>query len=167
MGEREFAEIVKSTKRVVLSAIRKHLPARFGHAIDDIAQETYVRAYRGLVKGSFRGDSKIETWLYVIARNETLRFSGRLEREERKERNARESFALKGGEEEPVMIMREMIDFLDRLSSPQRDVFRLLAAGKSEREIAHALSIPAGTVKSRISRGRRELVKMRKEAGYG
>jgi len=165
MGEREFAEIVKSTKRVVLSAIRKHLPARFGHAIDDIAQETYLRAYRGLVKGSFRGDSKVETWLYVIARNETLRFSGRLEREERKERIASDSFALKGEDEEVPMNKKEMIDLVDRLSSPQRDVFRLLAVGKSEREIAHALSIPAWTVKSRISRGRHELGKLRKEAG--
>src|SRR5271157_5838929 len=84
MTEKEFADIVGSTKKIVLSAIEKHLSARFYHAIDDIAQESYLRAYRSIIKNKFRGDSKIETWLYAIARNEALRMNDRLAREEEK-----------------------------------------------------------------------------------
>lgn len=39
---------------------------------EDVLQETFLRAYRHL--GSFKGDSKLSTWLYKIATNEMLRF---------------------------------------------------------------------------------------------
>ncbi len=39
---------------------------------DDLLQDTFVSAWRGLEH--FRGDSKIYTWLYRIATNETFRF---------------------------------------------------------------------------------------------
>lgn len=39
---------------------------------DDILQNTFVKAWNAL--SSFRGDSKIGTWLYRIATNETLSF---------------------------------------------------------------------------------------------
>ena len=39
---------------------------------DDIVQETFIKAWSNIDK--FRGDSKISTWLYRIAVNETLSF---------------------------------------------------------------------------------------------
>ncbi len=39
---------------------------------EDVLQETFLRAYRHL--DSFKGDSKLSTWLYKIATNEVLRF---------------------------------------------------------------------------------------------
>ncbi len=39
---------------------------------DDLLQDTFISAWRGLE--NFRGDSKIFTWLYRIATNETFRF---------------------------------------------------------------------------------------------
>lgn len=39
---------------------------------EDVLQETFLRAYRHL--GSFKGDSKLSTWLYKIATNEVFRF---------------------------------------------------------------------------------------------
>ncbi|KPA30808.1 putative terminase, ATPase subunit, gpP-like protein [Leptospira interrogans] len=50
MTESEFAEIVNSTRNTVLSAIEKNLAERFYYAIDDVAQETYFRAYKALKK---------------------------------------------------------------------------------------------------------------------
>ena len=39
---------------------------------EDVLQETFLRAYRHL--DSFKGDSKLSTWLYKIATNEVLCF---------------------------------------------------------------------------------------------
>ena len=39
---------------------------------EDVLQETFLRAYRHW--GSFKGTSKLSTWLYKIATNEVLRF---------------------------------------------------------------------------------------------
>lgn len=37
------------------------------HDAEDLTQEVFVKAYRGLSK--FRGDSELRTWLFAIARN--------------------------------------------------------------------------------------------------
>src|SRR6185295_731328 len=84
MTEEEFSTIVDNTKAIVLSAVEKNLFARFYHAIDDVVQETYLRGFRGLQKKQFEGRSALSTWLYAIARNESLRMNEKLMREERK-----------------------------------------------------------------------------------
>lgn len=155
MDEREFAEIVKRTKRIVLSAIEKNMSPRFYHAIDDVAQETYLRAFRGLEKNSFRGDSSIETWLYAIARNESLRMNGKLSREEEKTRKMIEARI-----EEPTA-SEEQDDntFLQRqialLPEKYRSVLGMAARGLSIEVISKNLGIKPGTVKSRTSRGKK------------
>jgi RNA polymerase sigma-70 factor (ECF subfamily) len=40
---------------------------RDANVVEDIAQETFIRAYRAL--GQFRGEAKFYTWLYRIAVN--------------------------------------------------------------------------------------------------
>lgn len=42
---------------------------------DDLVQNTFIKAWTNIDK--FRGDSKISTWLYRIAINETLNFLGK------------------------------------------------------------------------------------------
>ena len=61
MNEADFAGIIKETKGVVLSAINKNLAGHYAHAVDDVAQETYVRAYNALASGKFRNDSALST----------------------------------------------------------------------------------------------------------
>ncbi len=164
MTETEFARIVHDTKAVVLSAVEKHLAGRFYHAIDDVVQETYLRAYRSLTSDKFRGDSAISTWLYSIARNESLRMNERLIREEEKFRKSVESFKEDDGRgdfgEEDI---QEFLAFIKLLPEKYRDVLDLVSQGLSEKEIASRLSIKTGTVKSRASRGRDLLKKMYQE----
>ena len=154
MTEREFAEIVSRTKRIVLSAIEKNLSQRFYHAIDDAAQETYLRAYRGLEKNSFRGDSKIETWLYKIAKNEALRINYRLIREEEKIKKAADNNAMarqnQEQEDEP-----SLDDHLVTLPEKYRSVLTLVSQGLNINDISQKLGIRPGTVKSRASRGKK------------
>ena len=47
--------------------------------VEDIAQETFIRAYRALPK--FRGDSQFYTWLYRIAINTAKKFLLELKRD--------------------------------------------------------------------------------------
>jgi len=82
MNEHEFASIIRDTKPIVLSAIEKNLIGAYYNFIDDVAQETYLRAYRALSKNKFKGDSSISTWIYAIARNEAKRMNLKLSKEE-------------------------------------------------------------------------------------
>lgn len=172
MTEREFADVVKRTKGIVLSAVEKHLAPRFCHAIDDVVQETYLRAYRGLTNGKFRGDSALGTWLFTIAKNESLRMTARLVREEQKaEKYINYAAGITSDNkivqisgmgnvnrygEEDVASMRMCIQ---SLPDKYRDVLELVADGCSEKEIASHLAIKTGTVKSRLSRGREMLAR--------
>src|SRR5512147_2494743 len=61
--------------------------------IEDIAQETFIRAYRAL--SQFRGEAQFYTWLYRIAVNTAKKTLGDLKRDPLVSENA-----LRGGEEE-------------------------------------------------------------------
>ena len=61
-----FAELVKRHQSTVRACLRKLTAGN--HALaDDLAQETFVLAWRNLK--SFRQEAKFSTWLYRIATN--------------------------------------------------------------------------------------------------
>jgi RNA polymerase sigma-70 factor, ECF subfamily len=156
MSDAEFTALVASTRGIVLAAIAKHLSPDFAHAIDDIAQETYLRAYRSLRRGTFRGEARIESWLHVIARNETLRMQERLIRERYKAERAAQEF-LTGRALRSPRSLREVKGKLRELPDEQRQVMELFITGASILAMASSLGIPAGTVKSRMSRAKRNI----------
>lgn len=166
MNEREFADIVGRTKKAVLSAVEKNLASRFYHSIDDVVQETYIRAYSSLTKGKFRGESSINTWLYSIARNESLRMNEKLLREERKEKKLIDADDLtENYEDDSIALLQENI-----LKLPEKygAVLSLVSLGYSLNQISEKLGLNTGTVKSRISRGKKILhdnMKEGKDAG--
>ena len=131
---------------------------------EDLAQETFIRAFRGLHR--FRGDSSFKNWLYRIAANaahtrrgKQLRHAAiwdtRVESDEVSERHlasAAESVELRA-------IRRQVIDrALAALTPDQRAAVVLHdVEGLEYREIGDVLNIPIGTVMSRIFRARRRL----------
>jgi RNA polymerase sigma-70 factor (ECF subfamily) len=156
MTEEKFTEFVRMTKEIVLSAVSKHLAARFHHSIDDVVQETYIRAYRGFQRGNFRCNSSLNTWIYTIARNESRRMSERLIREEAKFAKSvmaikTETKNIRYDDEENIKAMKELID---NLPEKYRIVMERISMGFSERLIAEELAISRGTVKSRAYKGR-------------
>ena len=58
-----FADLVNRHQRLVISIVRR--AARDYGEIEDLAQEVFIRAYKGLKK--FRGEAKFSTWLGQIA----------------------------------------------------------------------------------------------------
>ncbi len=155
--ETEFAEIVGSTKKVVLSAVSRTLPDDYYHAIDDIVQETYIRAYRSLVKGKFRNEASMSTWLYTIARNESLRMLKKLNREEEKRKKEKDRQLKKCTDSVDVESRPDLALYIQKLPEKYRAVVLLFLQGKKEKEIALELGVAAGTVKSRLSRAREKL----------
>ena len=153
MTEREFADIVGRTKKVVLSAIEKNLASRFYHSIDDVVQETYLRAYSSLTKGKFRGESSIDTWLYSIARNESLRMNEKLLREERKEKKLIEAEepAADSADDNIALLQENILKLPEKYGS----VLSLVSLGYSLNQISEKLGLNIGTVKSCISRGKK------------
>ena len=137
----------------------------FGEA-EDVAQETFVRAYRSLKR--FRYDSSFKTWLYTIATN-TARTA--LERRGRRERVHDQSLddadhpvsasriQAEGPDAETTLVTRDAIDrALATLSEELRIAVVLRDVdGLDYKEIATVTGVPIGTVESRIFRARQRL----------
>lgn len=159
MTELEFGNIVGETKKTVLAAVQKHLPARFYHSIDDVVQETYMRAFRHLSSGKFRNEAAVSSWLYTIARNESLRMARKLGREEEKMERLQEEAMVNEANDAPQYLhdMSMLENMLEHIPLKYREVMLLRSRGVSEKEIAQQLGIRKGTVKSRFSRGREML----------
>lgn len=137
--------------------------------IEDIAQETFIRAYRALHQ--FRGDAQFYTWLYRIAVNTAKKALMELKRDptvsEAAFRNSDdEDETSRSGIEpiadetpESVLAAKEigaMVNAaMDALPPDLREALVLREIeGLSYEEIAMAMNCPIGTVRSRIFRAR-------------
>ena len=158
---RAFGEIVRRYQRAVYRVAYGF--TRVPADADDLAQETFVRAYQAI--GRFRLGEPLYPWLARIASNLALSLlrsrrrkpetpleplleagrqwggdddpAGDAERRER-DRHLQAAFAELSPEHQAVLVLRVVQDM-------------------SYEEIAAALSVPPGTVMSRLSRARAEL----------
>lgn len=168
--EKEFAAIVESTKKVVLNAIGKTLNPEHIDYIDDVAQETYMRAFSALAKNKFQNKAKLTTWLYKIAQNESLRMNKKLARQNRTQEEAKGA-AMEAHQTQEAQYTdphlktspdaNSMIHLLlDKLPEKYRCVMELDLQGYQDNQIAEKLNISLGTVKSRNSRAREQMRRM-------
>ena len=121
---------------------------------DDLAQETFIKAYHAL--GSFRGDANFATWLYRIAYNcfaAHMRAQKPLQPVDEKLLEDRSYDA-----DTAQALHRDYAAALQQLSEDQRVALHLhLQRELTHREIADVMNCPLGTVKSHIQRGRKKL----------
>ena len=132
----------------------------------DVVQEAFLHAYQSL--RSFKGDAQFFTWLYRIAFNTAISHK-------RKQRSIRRMDAGRNGEgaAEPLDASefsqpghslerseeeRRIQQALNRLSAEHRAVLILKDMdGQKYEDIAEALGVPIGTIRSRLHRARLEL----------
>ncbi len=137
--------------------------------VEDIAQETFIRAYRALPK--FRGEAQFYTWLYRIAVNTAKKFLLELKHDPTVSQttlqgNAEEDETFQpksepSSEETPESVLaakeigQAVNAALDALPDDLRQAITLREMdGLSYEDIAEVMNCPIGTVRSRIFRAR-------------
>ena len=127
-----------------------------GDDVDDLVQETYLRAWRSLP--GFRGDSTtFLVWLLRIARNTCADQVRR--RTRRRHLLRRLSLAPRDDLVAGPPGRLELDDLLDRLPPDWRDAFVLTqVVGLAYAEAAAVCECPIGTIRSRVARARGRLV---------
>lgn len=158
---RAFAEIVRRYQRAVYRVA--YGLTRNASDADDLAQETFVRAYQAL--GRFRVGEPLYPWLARIATNQA--FSLHRKRKRRPETPLEplvEAGRQWGVEADPAddLAASERTARLERAFAqlkPEHQAVLVLRAVEdlSYEEIAASLRVPVGTVMSRLSRARAEL----------
>jgi RNA polymerase sigma-70 factor (ECF subfamily) len=154
-----FEEMVRAYQHRVFGVALRML----GNAAEaeEVAQEAFLRAHRALLE--FRGDSKLSTWLYAITSRLCLTRLG-----------SSEHSMIRQGEDtvmrlphdadgpDIVLEQTELEAALHRAIAELPDDRRIVVVlrdleGLSYEEIAEALDLPTGTVRSRLHRARLDL----------
>ena len=151
-----FAELVRRHQSKVRAALRR-LTKGDGALADDLAQETFILAWRNLK--AFRFEARFSTWIYRIAFN-AWRSEARKRHEVRLDLDADE---LPPGsdafDEMPDVASRiDLERAMATLSDGERAaIAACYYADLSHEEAAAALGMPLGTVKTHVMRAKRKL----------
>lgn len=163
-----FAQLVEANQHKIYT-----LTLRMTGNPDDaaeLAQEAFLRAWKGLP--GFQGESSFSTWLYRLASNVCIDFL----RQEKRRRGAGlvsldsddapaaevpDPRLTPEGEAERLELQQAVERGLNQLSGEHRQVLVLRELeGLSYAEMAAALTLEVGTVKSRLARARLALRKI-------
>ena len=164
-GDRDaFEQLVRHhQRRIYVTAL--HLMGNHSDA-DDVAQETFLRAYRALSR--FDGRSRLSSWLHRIAINTALNHlrgrqrRGGLAHRARAEPIVPESVARGASSPEQHREVGQRCSSVLRafgeLSVPLRTTLALAVLEEMPyRQIAEVLEIPEGTVSWRVKEARKKL----------
>lgn len=146
--------------RTLSPGLRNHLSFLLHESsdVDDALQETLWIFVRRL--GSLRDAPLVRAWAYRIATREALRLVRRSKRHRVEELTEADAIATPEPDDDNAAFESHprLLEFLDRLPAKARVVVGLrYVDGLSQQEIAEALEIPIGTVKSRLAYGLNQL----------
>lgn len=148
--ERAFGELVKRHQSFVRNLLRTWLRGDAARA-DDLAQETFLKAYRNLRQ--FSGKARFSTWLYQIAYNEFRSWI----------RSAREHENIddivyepsEGSGQSAHDFRRDLDRAMRHLSLEEQSAVTCCAMhGMTHQEASDVLGWPLGTVKTHLLRGK-------------
>ena len=161
--KKAFDILVLKYQQRVMNILSRYV--RDSYEVQDLAQETFIKAYRALA--TFRGDSAFYTWVYRIAINTAKNFivaQGRRPPRDDIEASEAEQYSAAEGLREhasPERVLQkdqlaEMVfSSIDALPEDLKMAITLREIeGLSYEEIAETMSCPIGTVRSRIFRAR-------------
>ena len=158
-----FDMLVLKYQQRVMNILSRYV--RDSYEVQDLAQETFIKAYRALP--SFRGDSAFYTWIYRIAINTAKNFivaQGRRPPKDDFEATEAEQYSGSDAMQEHAsperLLLKDEIGTLvfktiDELPEDLKLAITLREIdGMSYEEIAETMACPIGTVRSRIFRAR-------------
>ena len=144
-----FAALVRRHQSAVRSVLRR-LCAGDAALADDLSQETFVRAWKGL--RSWRGGARFSTWLHRIAVNAWL------SQVRRAPAPVAEDPGTQAPADGPVDARRDLERAFAILRPEERLALALAyAQDLTHEEAAEAAGWPVGTLKSHLLRGKEKL----------
>lgn len=151
-GDRQaFSELVLRHQAMVRAALRKLTRGNRERA-DDLAQETFLLAYRSL--RNFRGDARFGTWLYRIAYNVFISDTRR-RREEQLDEEAEAEIPAESQHTNLRIDLERAMRVLNE--AEHAAIVQCYFNDLTHEEAAYVLGWPIGTVKTHILKAKQKL----------
>jgi RNA polymerase sigma-70 factor (ECF subfamily) len=148
-----FEQLLRRHQGMVRAQLRRLLHGDVA-AADDLAQETFLLAWRKL--DQFRGEARFSTWLYRIAYSCFLQACRKSPRSG-EHADASEAEQLPAAEHS-IDLQLDFERAMRRLSAAEQSVLlHCVQMGLSHEEAAYVLALPLGTVKTHATRGKAKL----------
>ncbi len=126
-------------------------------SMDDALQNAYLNAFRAIRR--FRGEASFKNWMYRIVHNACIDVI----RRRRDDVELFEAAALANDPSSARIARLDLVSAFERMTTEHRSVLLLVDVhGLDYAEAADVLSVPVGTVRSRLNRAR---AAMRRELG--
>jgi len=143
-----FAELVRRHQSKIRSLLRKLTSGDHARA-DDLAQETFLRAYRGL--GGYAGRALLSTWLCQIAYHAFLADTERVRNRPHRDETTDPPPA---PPESRALLRHDLERAFANLAPAERDALALtFGQDMTHEDAARILGCPLGTLKTNVARG--------------
>jgi RNA polymerase sigma-70 factor, ECF subfamily len=157
--ENAFRELVDQYKGMVFALTSRSVATR--ERADDLAQEVFLRVHRGLPY--FRGEARLSTWIYRIVINLLAQERpGPIVESLDAVREGEDGPRLQPGQNDPAfgdLVLRDRMEKAIRRLPAQYQVLvnGHYIKGMRYEDLAEALNMPLGTVKTHLHRAKRQL----------
>jgi RNA polymerase sigma-70 factor (ECF subfamily) len=156
--EGAFQELVDRYKDLVFALLARTVQDR--SRAEDLAQEVFLRVHRGLPY--FRGEARLSTWIYRIVSNVVAQDHGRMPPAAVSLDDGSERSKAMPAETDRQFGDLELRDRLEKAIARLPANYRLLVAahyleGVRYEDLAEALQLPLGTVKTQLFRAKQQL----------
>lgn len=155
-NEEDFSRIVKENKGTIYTVC--HMFADCQDEADDLFQEVLLNLWKGFA--TFRGDSKVSSWIYRVALNTCISVD-RKKKQKKTERLAMD-INLYEDRDEASQQVQQLHKLINRLEVIDRAIVLLWLENMSYEEMAGILGISTKNVSVKLVRIKEKLIKMNK-----
>jgi len=159
-SELNYKKIYNENYKYVRNILKKSINI---NDLDDATQEVFFRIYKGL--NNFKGKSKIQTWIYKISENVAIDYRKIYIKENKQNINIDQQKLYKSYNFTKHIFDKikynQLITYIDKLKPKDRIILKMKDLNHyNYKKISNLLSLPIGTVKSRVFYARRKVKNM-------
>ena len=154
--EKEFLDMIEAQKRTIYKVC--YMYANDQDDLNDLFQETVLNLWKGYP--SYRGDSKLTTWVYRIAMNTCITFLRHVSHRPQTVPMTASVASQMAADEDTAAQFQDLYKLINQLGKLERALILLWLEERSYQEMADILGLSKANVAVKLNRIREKLRNM-------
>ena len=162
-NEKEFLSLIEDHKGLIHKVSRMYMDEAEDR--EDLFQEIILQLWKSY--GSFKGESKVSTWMYRVALNTSLTF---FKKDKKKPDNIRMHHKMDVKDDNEISHKETQLNYFYKavhtLNPVEKALIFLFLEGQSHKEIGNNLGITEVNARVKLNRTKDKLQEIIKQQGY-